>query len=97
MSVNTNNCVSGSAAGNNLGNLQGSYSVAPTYNSPGGTSVTPSFTRAGNVSSFSTGSGVNIGGVSASHPVTPATTVFGGAAVGSNGYKQVSAGARFKF
>lgn len=98
MSFNFNNSLSGSAAGNNLGNLNGSYQFAPTYTaSNGATTVTPSFGRAGNVSNFSTNSGVNTAGVTVGHQVTPSTNVYAGASASSNGQHSVGAGVKFNF
>lgn len=98
MSFNFGNSLSGYGGGNSLGNLQGSYNFAPTYNAPNGlTSITPSFGRTGNVGSFSTNSGVNTYGATVSHQFTLSTSGFVGGSTSSNGHSSVGAGINIKF
>lgn len=97
MSWNFNNSLSGSGSGSSLGNLHGGYSFAPTYTSNSGTSVTPSFSRGGNISSLNTSSGVNTYGATVSQPISNSTSVFAGGHVSSNGHSGVSAGIKMNF
>jgi hypothetical protein len=88
--------MSGQGAGNNLGNLHGNLKFQPSFD-VGNTSVQPSFQRIGELNSFSTKTGCNVGGLDINHHPNPATTLNIGGFKSSAGPSQVHGGVFFNF
>jgi len=97
MSWNLNNSFTGEGSGSKVNSINGGYKVSPTYTSANNTSITPSFSRNGNISSMNSNSGVNTYSATVSHPISSSTTASATAFSSSNGNSGVGVKVKIEF